>query len=969
MFGGLSLAGDGFEVRNFGTVRAAKLLTLLALTRSGRMHREQLAEHLWPDDFYDATRLRLRQELHRLKQALGPASELVGSSPSEVWLDVANIETDLSVLENPSTVLGGEDWHRMVERPFLPGWEDEWVRTERDRAESSLVRSAVRHGHALLERGDPAAALALAQRLIATHPLHEDLRMVAVAAHSKLGSVAAALAEYQEYRHHVKEQFGAEPSAASQSKLQELVAQPPTTQVFDWSHSVPTPVEPLIGRDELVQRVVKSLGPPSSSRWVTLIGPGGIGKTRLAVEVVQHLRTSETRVAFVTLDEVADPTEWARSIAAQLRAEPPMEADPAHYLASILGQSPTLLVLDNLETVLPSATPQLAAMMTEAPSLRVLATSVKPVRVPSETLVAVGTLDPATDGVSVLREVWRSVRPSAAPEGFEDELRTIAERLDGYPLALRLAGARLRLLAPKELLGQLEAAVSGGSSQLPERHRSLESALASAYESLDPAQRRVLAAIACLPGGVGMDLAGTLFPGEPHLDLIESLLDASLIVLDDNQVPMMLRTLAPIRRYVRSRWSDEDRARQEAQVARALLKWLERFDVAPWTAVSRETLNELDVAAENIRFVWDWAWENEPLSAYRLAPLIVRYDSARGRAMLLLDKLMPLRERWLKESPSICANMDLSLAFLLFACHREELALEPLYAAERVAKDLGDVAMRTRVALGMAMHAFRRDFWKAEELGLEALDWATRAGDAYCVARTHRTLGSVANHNALNDKAIKHVSIAYQGLNELGVEVEAATAGAFLAGHLWLVGRAEEATEILEQAKAALDPARDVLAWANLIEIEGKLMFHEGRPAEAEPYFRETLRIWKSVGCPYQEGDQNHMLAHALLKQGRVAEARRYLIDAADSWYRDNNIGGSYCSLIMVAEILWMDGKGGRARELMGYIEALREHHALAIVESALKHRDAVLELIGGPAEFSAPLTLEAARALFDQIR
>ncbi len=969
MFGGLSLAGDGFEVRNFGTVRAAKLLTLLALTRSGRMHREQLAEHLWPDDFYDATRLRLRQELHRLKQALGPASELVGSSPSEVWLDVANIETDLSVLENPSTVLGGEDWHRMVERPFLPGWEDEWVRTERDRAESSLVRSAVRHGHALLERGDPAAALALAQRLIATHPLHEDLRMVAVAAHSKLGSVAAALAEYQEYRHHVKEQFGAEPSAASQSKLQELVAQPPTTQVFDWSHSVPTPVEPLIGRDELVQRVVKSLGPPSSSRWVTLIGPGGIGKTRLAVEVVQHLRTSETRVAFVTLDEVADPTEWARSIAAQLRAEPPMEADPAHYLASILGQSPTLLVLDNLETVLPSATPQLAAMMTEAPSLRVLATSVKPVRVPSETLVAVGTLDPATDGVSVLREAWRSVRPSAAPEGFEDELRTIAERLDGYPLALRLAGARLRLLAPKELLGQLEAAVSGGSSQLPERHRSLESALASAYESLDPAQRRVLAAIACLPGGVGMDLAGTLFPGEPHLDLIESLLDASLIVLDDNQVPMMLRTLAPIRRYVRSRWSDEDRARQEAQVARALLKWLERFDVAPWTAVSRETLNELDVAAENIRFVWDWAWENEPLSAYRLAPLIVRYDSARGRAMLLLDKLMPLRERWLKESPSICANMDLSLAFLLFACHREELALEPLYAAERVAKDLGDVAMRTRVALGMAMHAFRRDFWKAEELGLEALDWATRAGDAYCVARTHRTLGSVANHNVLNDKAIKHVSIAYQGLNELGVEVEAATAGAFLAGHLWLVGRAEEATEILEQAKAALDPARDVLAWANLIEIEGKLMFHEGRPAEAEPYFRETLRIWKSVGCPYQEGDQNHMLAHALLKQGRVAEARRYLIDAADSWYRDNNIGGTYCSLIMVAEILWMDGKGGRARELMGYIEALREHHALAIVESALKHRDAVLELIGGPAEFSAPLTLEAARALFDQIR
>ncbi len=969
MYGGLSLTGDGFEVRNFGTVRAAKLLALLSLARTGRVHREQLAEHLWPDDFYDATRLRLRQELHRLKRALGPASEIVGSSPSDVWLDVSSIETDLTVLENPSAVLGGADWHRLLEQPFLPGWDDEWVRAERNRAESSLLRAAVRQGHALLEGGDPAAALALAKGLIATHPLHEDLRMLAVAAHSKLGSVAAALAEYQEFRRRVKEQLGAEPSAASQSKLQELVAAPPTTHAFDWTHTVPTPVEPLIGRDELVQRVLKSLAPPSSSRWVTLIGPGGIGKTRLAVEVVQHLRASDTRIAFVTLDEVAEPSEWARAVAAQLRAEPPMEADPAHYLASILGQSPTLLVLDNLETVLPLAAPRLAAMMAEVPSLRVLATSVTPIRLAGESLVAVGTLDPATDGVSVLREVWRSVRPNASQEGFDDELRTIAERLDGYPLALRLAGARLRLLAPKELLGQLESAVSGGSAQLPERHRSLESALASSYESLDEEQRRVLAAIACLPGGVGMNLAGTLFADKPYLDLIESLLDASLIVLDDNQVPVLLRTLAPIRRHVQSRWSDEERSAQEAQVARAFLNWLERFDVAPWTAVSRETLNQLDVEADNIRFVWDWAWENEPRSAYRLAPLIVRYDSARGRAMLLLDKLMPLRERWSNESPSICAHMELTLAFLLFACHREELSLEPLQAAERLAKELGDAAMRTRVALGMAMYAFRRDFWKAEELGLEALDWATRVGDAYCIARAHRTLGSVANHSVLHEKAIKHVSIAYQGLTECGVEVEAATAGAFLAGHLWVVGRVEEATEILERAKAALDPARDVLAWANLVEIEGKLAFHEGRPAEAEPYFRETLRIWKSVGCPYQEGDQNHMLAHALLRQGRVAEARRYLIDAADSWYKDNNIGGTYCSLIMVAEILWMDGKGRQARELMGYVEALRTHHALAIVESAFKHRDAVLELIGGPAESSAPLTLDAARAQFDQIR
>lgn len=969
MYGGLSLTGDGFEVRNFGTARAAKLLALLSLTRIGRLNREQVAEHLWPDDFYDATRLRLRQELHRLKRALGPAAEIVGSSPADVWVDMAQLETDLDVLETSPASGSSSDWMRLMKEPFLPGWDDAWVQAERHRAESKRVAAAVHQGQAMLERGDAAGALALAERLIGSHPLNEDLCMVAVTAHSKLGSVTSALATYQEFRRRVKEQLGAEPSVASQSRLQELVAPSPTAPAFDWSHTVPTPIEPLIGRDELVQRVLKSLGHASPCRWVTLVGPGGIGKTRLAVEVVQHLRSSETRIAFVSLDEVAEPSEWARLVAAQLRAEPPMEANPEHYLASILGQSPTLLVLDNVETMLPDAAPQLAAMLSQVPNLRVLATSVTPARLQGESLMTVGTLDPATDGVLVLREVWRSVRPNASQEGFDDELRTIAERLDGYPLALRLAGARLRLLAPKELLGQLESVVSGGSAQLPERHRSLESALASSYESLDEAQRRVLAAIACLPGGVGMDLAGTVFAEEPYLDLIESLLDASLIILDDNQVPVILRTLAPIRRHVQSRWTDAERVAQEARVARAVLKWLERFDVAPWTAVSRETLNQLDVEADNIRFAWDWAWENEPLSAYRLAPLIVRYDSARGRAMLLLDKLMPLRERWSNESASIVAQMELTLAFLLFACHREELSLEPLQVAERLATELDDPAMRTRVALGMAMYAFRRDFWRAEELGLAALDWATRVGDAYCIARAHRTLGSVANHSVLHEKAIKHVSIAYQGLTECGVEVEAATAGAFLAGHLWVVGRVEEATEILERARAALDPARDVLAWANLVEIEGKLVFHEGRPAEAEPYFRETLRIWKSVGCPYQEGDQNHMLAHALLKQGRVAEARRYLIDAADSWYKDNNIGGTYCSLIMVAEILWMDGKGEQARELMGYVEALREHHALAIVESAFKHRDAVLEMIGGLAESSAPLTLEAARAQFDQIR
>lgn len=974
LFGGVSLSDGNHVVDTFGTVRAAKLLALLGVGRSGKMGREQLADQLWPDDFYDATRLRLRQEIHRLKRALGPASGLIGSSANDVWLERSQVTTDLDLLQ--ASMLAGRDVDILpiLSSPFLPGWDDPWVVAERGPAERAQARAGILAANRLIAGGEAEAALQIAQALIEQHPLDEELRMVAVSAHAKLGSMAAAMAEYQDLRRKTKDQLGLETALTTEALARELAGTVHLDVVeADWQRTIPTPLDAIIGREQVVSRVVDALQSERPPRLMTLVGPGGIGKTRVAIEVAHRIAdVGERRVGYVSLAEVSEEASWLNSALAQLGQSPPGDADPLRYFAATLQHRPTVLVLDNLESILPGRASDFAELLERAPSLRVLGTSVTPARIPGESLIPVGPLDPLTGGAEILRSALHEYRPNMAiDQAVDDHLEQIATRLDGYPLALRLAAARLRLLSPRELLGQLDRVVTAAnSSDLPARHRSLESALQSSFDSLDAQQRDALERIWAFPGGLGMELAGIHFAEEPYLDLLESLLDTALIVLEDKSEHARIRLLVPVRRYLGESIDATRRVALESRARASVADFVGQFDIAPWLPLSLDVLERLDSEVENVRPAWHWFVEHQPETAFVLAPRIVRYEVIRGRARSLLDPIERLRQLAEPGDPLVSANLELTMSLLAFACHREELAVSPIDRAADIAAKTGDAHLACHVAIGRALYAWRKDFHATEPLAQRALELAEALGDEYTKARAYRLLGNVADYKHETKKAQELVGRSYQALIACHAETEVCNTGIYHGVHLWYAKRIEESEQAMDRSRSILARSRDPISLAYLLEVEGRMAIDKGQPEAAEASFREALRIWEAIGSPYQEADQLHSLSRALLYQGKWSDARGTVVRAADKWVEDGNDGGLCCTLVLLAEVLANDGELESAREVLSFARAFEAERTLVLIQSELDHRDELEARIGpGKPQKCGELTLASAHALFDRIR
>lgn len=979
-FGGVSLEVHDRTIRNFGTTRAAKLLVLLSLARSGRMPRTQLADQLWPDDFYDSTRLRLRQEIHRLKRVLEEFSDLIGSDQNDVWIDKTQVVSDVDILQN---VIKGREEPGVdccFTGEFLPGWDDTWAIAERTHVNQLQVQAGISLGTQKLELGDADGALAVARKLVAQHPLHEELRMVAVNAHAKLGSVAAAVAEYQDLRKQMREQLGVEPSslnndliaglaatAHSSTPKQISVVKPPA----DWSSTVPYVLDEVLGREAVLTDVLTRLNHPAN-RIVTLVGPGGVGKTCLASEAArQMVQANKSRVAFASLADVADPEQWPRAVLSQLREDPPAESVPIRFLSSLLKESPTTLILDNVETVLPVATEGIRELVSLTPGLQLLITSVTPTKAAGEQLVPLGPLDPATAGRDLLVAALQVTRPQTLSQpGALDELLEISKRLDGYPLALRLAAARLRLLSPKALLDQLESSLATSArGDLPERHRSLETALATSVSTLSAEQKDILGKISAYPGGLSMDLAGIQFAGQPYLDHIEALLDSALLRLEEQSDPVRVRLLSPVRKYVWTQLTEEQRTANERNATESIWKFLETFDIAPWRPLPPRTLHALDPESDNLAFAWKWSCEHELTWAFKGSAAFSRYEIARGRPAALLAQFAHIEKQWTGEPDLVKGEFDLATTFLFHACSREQEAIELLHSVHALAKKLNDQQLLTRASLGLALHAFRHDFPQANQRAKDTIALAEAIGDGYVVALGHKIMSNVANFTHQRQATIHHAYLSYQGLLAADAGTEVATSGGYLAAHLWFQDRADEAAPILERAWAILEETREPGARAYMTELEGRFAIEVGRFEEAEAYFRESLRLWTTIGSVFQQADQNHSITRALIGQGRHEDAKKTVVDAADLWYEDRNQGGTCCSLVLAAWIFREMGQIDEAKKLLAFAVAYEPAHQMVLVKGELNFRAQLISEIGDIGSNKLETTLDVAHSLFEPLR
>jgi len=528
------------------------------------------------------------------------------------------------------------------------------------------------------------------EALVAAHPLRERLHGQLLVALYRSGRQAEALAAYRRMRETLAEQLGIDPGRPLQDLERAILAQDPT---LDWipaaaaasqlaagqpapgrrPGTLPVPPTPLVGRQRALAEV-SALVRQGHTRLVTLTGVGGTGKTRLALQVAAELGGEFSDGAwFVPLAPVADPQLVLATLAQTLGVREAAGQPLDERLREELRERRLLVVLDNFEHLL-AAAPAVTGLLAACPNLAVLVTSRAALRVSGEQIYEVpplatpdlATLQDATlpagedgllanDAVALFVARARAVRPDfALTPANAAAVATVCARLDGLPLALELAAARVRLLSAQDLQARLQRRLellTGGPRDLPARQQTLRATLDWSHDLLDAAEQRLLARLAVFAGGCTLAAAEAVgdTDGDPDssvLDALTGLVANSLLYRDDqHQDPRgqaegaepaegsRLWLLETVREYAWERLQASGQAdATSGRHAAYFLALAEQAWPELWGADQQRWYARLDREHDNLRAALAWAQARpEPELLVRLAGALGPYWEARGQ--------------------------------------------------------------------------------------------------------------------------------------------------------------------------------------------------------------------------------------------------------------------------------------------------------------------------------------------------
>ncbi len=617
-------------------------------------------------------------------------------------------------------------------------------------------------------------------------------------------------------------------------------AEGPSRSLQTRAPSLPVPPTRLVGRlGELAD--LRQLATSGEARLITLTGPGGVGKTRLALELARVLEPSYADgVAFASLAPVKDPTLVLSSIAEALGVQEVAGRPLAERAAQFLGDRHVLLVLDNFEHLIDAAT-QVAELLAACPGLTVLTTSRATLRLSGEHEYPVSPLTAplpgersdlanlaANDAVALFAQRARAASPDfVLTEGNAAAVASICRRLDGLPLAIELAAARVKVLPAEALLARIEKRLpllAGGPRDQPARLRTMRDAIAWSYDLLDEEEQIVFRRLAVFAGGFPLEAAECLAeaPGDRGEDarplaslpflIVASLVDKSLLVrVEQAYGDSRLHMLETIREYGLERLAEcAEVGAVRAAHAAYFLALAEKAEPALFGPEQGSWLARIEAEHDNLRLALEWMRDHGAVEEYlRLCGALSVFWEIRG--------YLSEGQRWLTWA----------------LAHRSEA---PTSATAKALRGAGMIARE------------QGDYAAAAALGEEALVLFRELGDTLGVARTAHLLGDTASD--VGDYA-RAAAMLEEGL-ALFATLGDMSSMANMLNDLGVVARRRgEFDHAAGLFEASLDKARiagNELGMARTLSNLGHVAADQQNQPRAVALYRESLELQAEVG-------------------------------------------------------------------------------------------------------------------------
>lgn len=921
---------DG-EVIDFRAQKTASLLAYLALNLDRTHSREELADLFWPDAYRDSGRMNLRTALSSLRRELKSDEEATGTAEilvadrqyirlnsTIVTTDVRRFEEELRraarETETPAKITAFAQAIALYRGPLLPGFYDDWVIAERERLQMLQTRAlrGLVAGHIAL--GEVDRALEFAYEVLKLEPLDEENHAEVMRLHAAAGRTVAVTRQFRELQRRLREELDADPSEAIQALYQRLlnersnpapkessaVIEPEPALPSQEAPALPTvsppapremvplpvPLTRFFGREEEIQRILIMLGAAAGEpedtldRIVTLTGPGGSGKTRLAIEVGRRLvARKQFPVCFVPLADVTQLEMVPGAILKAMNLNQETGEDLREQVIRSLAAQPGVLILDSFEQIADEGSELIQTILSAAHGLRLLVTSRQRLDIGGEQEFPVPPLPiPSLPGLASALEQIPSVqlfldRAHAASPDFKitrenaAAVSAICERLDGIPLALELAAPWVRTLTPAQILARLDdrfQLLTSRRKDLPARHRTLRSAIDWSFQTLDPEVQRFFANLSLFRGGWTLTAAEVVCDEPRALDFLYILQERSLILAISDGDDMRYRFLETLREYGRKQLGEEEQEvlarrhatyfRDFAQERRPHLDSLEQATV----------LEQLEADHDNFRAALEWAIATPSNEAWAIAQglccALFRFWTIRGyssegrrwlRQVLPFGEDAPpdyLRAHVLYFAGSFAlTHSDLDDATLLFT-----QALAAMRAIDDKAGIVNTICRLGLIQLG------QRDFAGAEKTFREGLALARTdrniSSEGHllkCLGVTMREVGDFAQARELFDQGL-HIGRTWGDPHGISMMLGE-------QGHLAILeGDLDRAQSLLEEQLNLAQRLKAKGHQGTAVKMLARVALQRGNWEQADTFCYESIALFRTSG-------ERNELAHSLL--------------------------------------------------------------------------------------------------------